>query len=99
MPELVIKFIVQISIVLVIIDIVWLFIMSFVWTHENNDSDYWKGLSTMHSMVRCAVYGELILSTSIIGILFYYYYQRFKVRLNPLDFNYNMKNNEEMMNL
>ena len=71
--------------------------MSFVWQHGDGDSDYWKGLSGMHSLIRYGVYVELILSSSIIGILFYYYQATFKVKLKPLDFNYNLNNNDEIM--
>ena len=72
--------------------------MSFVWEHGENDSDYWKSLSGMHSLVRYAVYGELLLTLSIIGLLFYYYQVKYSVKLNPLNFNYNLKNNEHIMN-
>ena len=97
-PELVHKFNVQIMLILVLIDIFWLLIMSFVWTHDENDSEYWKELSTMHSLVRIGVWGELLLSCTIIGILFIDYRQEYGKILNPIDLNYESKNNELMNN-
>jgi hypothetical protein len=89
---------VQVLIILVFIDLFWLLIMGFVWSHDKDESEYWKGLSTLHSLIRYAVYGETILTAFIIGLLFLDYKDTYKVNLNPLNFNYDNKNNEQMMN-
>ena len=73
--------------------------MSFVWEHdEANDSVYWKELTTLHGLIRYGVYGELILSCVIIGILFIDYKQIYGKNLNPLDLNYESKNIDPMIN-
>ena len=89
---------VQVLIILVFIDLFWLLIMGFVWSHDKDESEYWKGLSTLHSLIRFAVYGETLLTAVIIGLLFLDYKDTYKVNLNPLNFNYDNKNNEQMMN-
>ena len=93
-PELVHRFNVQILLILVFIDIFWLLIMGFVWSHDENDSEYWKELTTMHSLVRLGVWGELLLSITIICILGIDYKQSYGKWLNPTDLNYESKNNE-----
>ena len=97
-PELVQRFNVQILLILVFIDIFWLIIMGFVWSHDKDDSEYWKELSTLHSLVRWGVWGELILSCVIIGLLFIDYKERYGNFLNPLSLNYENKKNDPMMN-
>ena len=73
--------------------------MSFVWEHdEANDSEYWKELTTLHGLIRYGVYGEIILSCVIIGILFIDYKQIYGKNLNPLDLNYESKNIDPMIN-
>ncbi len=72
--------------------------MKFVWSHDNNDSEYWKELSTMHSLVRWGVWGELLLSCSIIVILFIDYKEVYGKNLNPIDLNYENKSNDPMIN-
>ena len=73
--------------------------MSFVWEHdEANDSEYWKELTNLHGLIRYGVYGELILSCVIIGILFIDYKQIYGKNLNPLDLNYESKNIDPMIN-
>ena len=96
-PELVHRFNVQVLLILVLIDIFWLLIMRFVWSHDNDDSEYWKELTTMHSLVRFGVWGELLLSCIIIGILFFDYKQVYGKNLNPLDLNYESKIDEPMI--
>ena len=97
-PELVHKFIVQVLIILVFIDIFWLFIMSFVWSHDKDDTEYWQGLTTLHGLIRYAVYAEVILSGTIICLLFLDYKQTYGNNLNPLNLNYDNKKDEQMMN-
>ena len=97
-PELVHKFIVQVLIILVFIDLFWLIVMGFVWSHDKDDSEYWKGLSTLHSIIRFGVYGEVIISITIMCLLFLDYKDSYRVNLNPLNFNNDNKSNEQMMN-
>ena len=96
-PELVHKFVVQVLFVLVFIDLFWLIIMSFVWSHDENDTQYWKGLTTLHKWIRYGVYGEIILSGTIICLLFLDYKQTYGNNLNPLNLNYESKK-DDMMN-
>ena len=70
---------------------------AFVWSHDNDDTEYWKGLTTLHSLVTYGVYGEIILSCIIIGLLFLDYKQTYGNNLNPLNLNYENKK-DEMMN-
>ena len=80
------------------IDVFWLLIMSFVWSHDDSDSEYWKELTTMHGLVKLGVWGELLLSCAIIVILFLDYKQVYGKNLNPIDFNYESKNDDPMIN-
>ena len=82
-------------IILLFIDLFWVLIINFVWSH---DKDYWAGLSTLHSIIKFSVYGEMILSATIIGLLFVDYKQTYGNNLNPLSLSYENKNNEQMMN-
>ena len=97
-PELVHRFNVQILLVLVLIDVFWLLIMSFVWSHDDSDSEYWKELTTLHGLVKFGVWGELLLSSAIIVILFFDYKEAYGKIINPLDFNYESKNDDPMIN-
>ena len=72
--------------------------MGFVWSHDKDDSEYWKELSTLHSLVRWGVWGELILSCVIIGLLFIDYKESYGSYLNPLSLNYDNKKNDPMIN-
>ena len=72
--------------------------MSFVWSHDKDDTEYWKGLTTLHGLIRYAVYGEIILSGTIICLLFLDYKQTYGNNLNPLNLNYESKKDEQMMN-
>ena len=72
--------------------------MKFVWSHDDTDSEYWKELITMHNLVRWGVWGELLLSCTIIVILFIDYKQVYGKNLNPIDLNYESKSNDPMMN-
>ena len=97
-PELVHKFMVQVLIILLFIDLFWLLVMRFVWSHDKDDTDYWKGLVTLHGLIRYVVYGEILLTLSIIGLLFFDYKQTYGNNLNPLNLNYNNKRDEQIMN-
>ena len=97
-PELVHRFNVQICLILIFIDIFWLIIMGFVWSHYYNDSEYWKELSTLHNLIKYGVWGELLLSCAITSILFLDYKQIYGSYLNPLDLNYESKNNDPILN-
>jgi hypothetical protein len=66
--------------------------MGFVWSHDKDDSEYWNELSTLHSLVRYGVWAELLLSCSIIGLLFVDYKQSYGNYLNPISLNYENKN-------
>ncbi len=69
--------------------------MSYSWKHDEDDNEYWKGLSLLHSLVKYCVFGELILSFLIIVLLFHDYKQTYNVNLNPLNFDYSLNKNEE----
>ena len=97
-PELVHRFNVQILLILILIDIFWLIIMSFVWEHDNEDSEYWKELSNLHGIIKYGVWGELLLSFAIVVILFLDYKEIYGKNLNPLDLNYESKNNDPIIN-
>ena len=94
-PELVHRFNFQIMLILILIDIFWLLIIGFVWEHDEKDNEYWKELSGLHSLVRYGVIGELLLSCTIVILLFLDYRQVYGKLLNPLDFNYQNKNDEK----
>ena len=63
--------------------------MSFVWSHDDKeDTEYWKGLTTLHGLIKYSVYGEIIISCGIICLLFVDYKQTYGNNLNPLNLNY-----------
>ena len=97
-PELVHKFIVQILIILLFIDVFWVIVINFVWSHDKNDTEYWAGLSTLHSLIKFAVYGEALLTAIIIGLLFLDYKQTYGNNLNPLSLSYENKNSDQILN-
>ena len=72
--------------------------MRFVWSHDKDDTEYWAGLLTLHSIIKYAVYGEIALTVAIIVILFLDYKQTYGNNLNPLSLSYENKSNEQMMN-
>ena len=72
--------------------------MAFVWSHGEDDTEYWGALSTLHGLIRYAFYWEIILSCIIIGLLFVDYKQTYGNNLNPLNLNYDNKRDEQMMN-
>ena len=72
--------------------------MSFVWEHDNEDSEYWKELSNLHGIIKYGVWGELLLSFAIVVILFLDYKEIYGKNLNPLDLNYESKNNDPIIN-
>ena len=72
--------------------------MSFSWKHDEDDNnEYWKGLSTLHCLIKYCAFGEIILSLIIIVLLFHDYKQTYNVNLNPLNFNYSLNKNEDHM--
>ena len=97
-PELVHKFIVQILIILLFIDVFWVIVINFIWSHDKNDTEYWAGLSTLHSLIKFAVYGEALLTGIIIGLLFLDYKQTYGNNLNPLSLSYENKNSDQILN-
>ena len=73
--------------------------MNFAWEHDNEDSEYWKELSNLHGIIKYGVWGELLLSCTIVILLFLDYKEIYGKNLNPLDLNYESKNVEPMLNL
>jgi len=63
---------------LIIIDLLWMFIMSGVWSHEKTDKEYWQSLSTLHSIIWFLVWCEILLTGGIIAILYIDHKQCFK---------------------
>ena len=73
--------------------------MRFVWSHDDKENiEYWKGLTTIHGLIKYSVYGEIIISCGIICLLFVDYKQTYGNNLNPLNLNYESKKDEQMMN-
>lgn len=73
--------------------------MHFVWRHDKGESEYWAGISGMHSFVWILVYIEILLTGGILGLLFIDYKNTYGNNLNPLSFNYkDDRSNEQMMN-
>ena len=50
-PKLILKISIHIYIGLCILDLIWLIIMMFVWTHGEGSSRFWKSLSFMHNFI------------------------------------------------
>ncbi len=72
-------------------DLIWLFIMSFVWNHDNDEYKvYWRSLSTMHSIVYYLVWVEILIKCGL-GYLFYKSFMN-KGQDSKNLFNFNYKN-------
>ena len=72
--------------------------MGFVWEHDEKESEYWKELTSLHNLVTYGVWGEVLLSCAIEVLLFLDYKDNYGKYLNPLQFDYENKNNNPMMN-
>ena len=92
------KLIVQILLLLTLIDIFWIFIIRGVWEHNEKDTEFWGSLSFIHTLVKIGAYIEIILSLTIVGILFVDYKQTYNTVLNPLNFKYNDDSKNAPMN-
>ena len=98
-PSLMHKLIVQILLLLTLIDVFWIFLIGGVWEHNEKDTEFWGSLSLIHTLVKVGAYVEIILSLTIVGILFVDYKQTYNTVLNPLNFKYNdVSKNGPMMN-
>ena len=50
-PKLITKILIHIYAGLCVLDLIWLIIMMFVWTHGNNTNKYWRSLAFMHNLI------------------------------------------------
>jgi hypothetical protein len=70
-PRLIEKLNFQFLLILICIDLIWLFVMSSVWNHDNDENkEYWKSLSTMHNIVYFLVWIEILIKCGL-GFLFF----------------------------
>ena len=84
-PKLFLKIIVQVLVVLIAADIVWIIVISTTWKHSSTDrNDYWSSLSTIHTIVIILAYLELILKALTVAYLIYDYNQKNPQELREL---------------
>ena len=69
-PKLITKISVHIYVGLCILDLIWLIIMMFVWTHGEGSSTFWKSLSFMHNLIYWFGVLELIGKGYLLFLLF-----------------------------
>ena len=94
-PKATTKIIIQILIILTLADIIWIYLFSSAWEHDDESKDskskkinsqFWDSLWLIHKIVYVFAYIELILK----GILIYYLIADFKEKYKLKDlFNFN----------
>lgn len=75
-------------ILLVIADIIWVSVMSGVWSHDGESSQYWKDLSKIHSFGIIMAYLECLLKLLIVAYLAYDYKQKYPSEMSNFLFDY-----------
>ena len=69
-PKLITKITFQIYAGLCVLDLIWLIIMMFVWTHGEGSSSFWRSLSFMHNLIYWFGVLELIGKGYLLFLLF-----------------------------
>ena len=87
-PKLILKISIHIYIGLCILDLIWLIIMMFVWTHGKGSSQFWKSLSIMHNFIYWFGVIEFIGKGYLIFLLFNDF-KNFGNQNELLNFTYN----------
>lgn len=78
---------------MIIIDILWLIIMSFVWSHSNDeDSDikYWSSIKLIHNIVYFLAFVELFFKCYILYFIFSHYKKTYSDTSNLTNLKYNI---------
>lgn len=92
-PGLVHKFCVQSIIFMFLIDLLWIILFCSVWSHDENEKDYWKNLTSLHNFIYYCAYAEVALSVIIAILLIKDYKNQYGSALNPFNFNYKTDTN------
>lgn len=64
------KIVFQIVLLGIIFDLVWLILMASIWSHKDNDSEYWNSLSWMHNLIYYFSFVEIIIKGILVYLIF-----------------------------
>lgn len=78
-------------ILMIIIDILWVIIMTFVWSHSNDEDSnikYWSSLKLIHNIVYYLVFVEIAFKCYITYFIFSHYKKTYSDTSNLNNFKY-----------
>ena len=78
---------------MIIIDILWLIVMTFVWSHSNDeDSDikYWGSIKLIHNIVYFLVFVEIAFKCYIALFIYSHYKKTYSETSNLMNLKYNL---------
>ncbi len=91
-PMLIQKINFQGNILMILIDIIWLIIMSFVWNHsqdKKNKIKYWSSIKFIHNIVYYLVFVEIVIKCYIIYFIYSFHKKTYSNTSYLTNLNYN----------
>ena len=85
---------------MILYDIIWLFIISFVWAHSREDEKYWASLKFMHNFIYYLVFLEIIFKCYIECYIMNHYKNTYGNTSDLFNLQYyNSKGNQNSMRI
>ena len=81
------------NIVMILIDIIWLIIMSFVWSHsqdKNNKIKYWSSIKLIHNIVYYLVFIEIGFKCYLTYLIYSFYKKTYSNTSYLTNLKYNL---------
>ena len=83
---------------MILIDLIWIIIMTFVWSHSKDkekSNKFWSSLKFMHNLIYYLTFGEIAFKCYILKYIFSHYKKSFGQTsdLFNLNYKYDSKNN------
>ena len=85
------------NIIMILIDIIWLIIMSSVWSHskdKNNNIKYWSSIKLIHNLVYYLVFVEIAFKCYIIYLIYSNYKKTYSNTSNLTNLKYMLDSKE-----
>ena len=85
------------NIIMILIDIIWLIIMSSVWSHskdKNNNIKYWSSIKLIHNLVYYLVFVEIVFKCYIIYLIYSNYKKTYSNTSNLANLKYMLDSKE-----
>ena len=76
---------------MIIIDLIWIFIMTFVWSHSKDkekNNKFWSSLKFMHNLIYYLTFGEIAFKCYILKYIFSHYKKSFGQTSDLFNLNY-----------